>query len=59
VRPADDRNLRLCSAPRQSVITIVGKTWDLHVREDLRIPLEQNLEVHPRLDAYLQERATR
>ena len=27
------------------VVTIVGKTWDLHVREDLRIPLEENLEV--------------
>ena len=27
------------------VVTIVGKTWDLHVRDDLRIPLEENLEV--------------
>ena len=31
------------------VVTIVGKTWDLHVRDDLRIPLEENLEVIARL----------
>ena len=27
------------------VATVVGKTWDLHVREALRIPLEENLEI--------------
>jgi 2-isopropylmalate synthase len=26
-------------------VTIVGKTWDLHVRDDLRISLEENLDV--------------
>lgn len=27
------------------VVTIFGKTWDLHVREALEIPLERNLEI--------------
>ncbi len=31
------------------MVTIVGKTWDLHVREDLRIPLDENLDGDPRL----------
>ena len=36
------------------VVTIVGKTWDLHVRDDLRIPLEENLDVIRDSVAYLQ-----
>src|SRR5213594_3958460 len=45
VRAADDHNLALCLRAETPVVTIVGKTWDLHVRDDLRIPLEENLEV--------------
>jgi 2-isopropylmalate synthase len=45
VKAADDRNLALCLRAGTPVVTIVGKTWDLHVRDDLRIPLEENLEV--------------
>jgi 2-isopropylmalate synthase len=45
VRAADDRNLGLCLGAETPVITIVGKTWDLHVRDDLRISLKANLEV--------------
>src|SRR5207247_8172405 len=45
VKAADDRNLLLCLRAETPVITIVGKTWDLHVREHLRIPLEENPEV--------------
>ena len=55
VRPSEDRNLRLCLRAETSVVTIVGKTWDLHVREDLRIPLEQNLEVLHDTMAYLKK----
>jgi 2-isopropylmalate synthase len=55
VRPSEDRNLRLCLRAETSVVTIVGKTWDLHVREDLRIPLEQNLEVLHDSMAYLKK----
>jgi len=55
VRPSEDRNLRLCLRAETAVVTIVGKTWDLHVREDLRIPLEQNLEVLHDSMAYLRK----
>src|SRR5581483_4509734 len=39
------------------VVTIVGKTRDLHVREDLRIPLAENLEVIRDSIAYLKRHA--
>src|SRR5262249_61856099 len=45
VKAAADRNLTLLLDAGTPVVTIVGKTWDLHVRDDLRIPLEENLEV--------------
>jgi len=45
VSASDDHNLELCLRADTPVVTIVGKTWDLHVREDLRISLEENLEI--------------
>ncbi|MEA2626362.1 MAG: 2-isopropylmalate synthase [Candidatus Binatota bacterium] len=42
---ANDLNLRKLVESETPVITIFGKTWDLHVTEDLAITLEQNLEV--------------
>jgi 2-isopropylmalate synthase len=45
VRASDDRNLRMLVQAETPVVTIFGKTWDLHVRDDLRIPLEANLDV--------------
>jgi 2-isopropylmalate synthase len=45
VKAGDDRNLALLVRADTPVVTIVGKTWDLHVRDDLRIPLPENLEV--------------
>ena len=56
VKAADDRNLGLCLRAETPVVTIVGKTWDLHVREDLRIPLAENLEVIHDSVAYLRKR---
>jgi len=56
VKAADDRNLSLCLLAETPVVTIVGKTWDLHVREDLRIPLAENLEVIHDSVAYLRKR---
>jgi 2-isopropylmalate synthase len=57
VRASEDRNLQLCVRAESPVVTIVGKTWDLHVREDLRIPLAENLEVIHDSIAYLKRRA--
>jgi 2-isopropylmalate synthase len=38
------------------VVTIVGKTWDMHVREDLRIPLQENLDLVHDSVAFLSQR---
>jgi len=37
VTAADDLNIRLLLQAETPAVTIVGKTWDLHVRDDLRI----------------------
>src|ERR1700736_2313091 len=45
VKASQDRNLQLMLKADTPVAAVVGKTWDLHVREALRIPLEENLEI--------------
>ena len=45
VRASADRNLQLLLRAETPVATVVGKTWDMHVREALRIPLNENLEI--------------
>ncbi|MGH7819537.1 MAG: citramalate synthase [Candidatus Binatia bacterium] len=40
-----DLNLRKLLEAETPVITIFGKTWELHVTEDLRISREENLDV--------------
>jgi 2-isopropylmalate synthase len=45
VAAAEDLNLRKLIEAETPAITIFGKTWLLHVHEDLRISREQNLEV--------------
>jgi 2-isopropylmalate synthase len=56
VAVADDLNLRQLLKAETPVVTIVGKTWDLHVRDDLRISHEANLEVIGDSVAYLKQR---
>ena len=53
---ADDLNIRLLIQAATPVVTIVGKTWDLHVRDDLRISKEANVEVIGDSIAYLKQR---
>lgn len=44
--PAEaDNNLQKLLQAETPVVTIFGKTWDLHVRDDLRISNEENLQV--------------
>lgn len=57
VKASQDRNVQALLQAGTPVITIFGKTWDLHVREDLRIPLEENLELIHDTVAYLQRHA--
>jgi 2-isopropylmalate synthase len=42
-RPADDVGMRALIDAETGVVTIVGKTWDLHVREVLGVSLDENL----------------
>ena len=39
----DDQGMKALVAARTPVVTIVGKTWDLHVREVLGVSLDENL----------------
>ncbi|WP_067929139.1 citramalate synthase [Alicyclobacillus shizuokensis] len=40
-----DEGLKALLASEAPALTIVGKSWDLHVREALQVSLEQNLEM--------------
>ena len=54
--PEQDDNIQTLIQSEADVVTIFGKTWDFHVREALRIGLEENLElIHDSL-AYLKAR---
>jgi 2-isopropylmalate synthase len=43
VAPADDTCLRALLESEAPVVTIVGKTWDMHVKEVINTSLEENL----------------
>lgn len=45
IKAEDDQGMQALVGARTPVITIVGKTWDLHVDEVLRISREENLEM--------------
>ncbi len=55
--PGDDRNLQQLVRANTPVITIFGKSWDLHVRDDLRIPLVANLDIIHGTVRYLKQHA--
>ncbi|MGQ9631904.1 MAG: citramalate synthase [bacterium] len=44
-RPEDDPNLRALIEAETPAVAIFGKSWDLHVRDVLRVPLEANIEM--------------
>ena len=44
----DDANMRALLEAETPVVTIFGKSWDLHVTEVLRTTLEENLAHDPR-----------
>jgi len=51
-RVETDEGLAVLLAAETPVVTIVGKTWDLHVRKVLGVSLEQNLEMIRETIAY-------
>ena len=55
--PAKDSNIQTLVQAEPDAVTIFGKTWDFHVREALRISLEENLELIYDSLAYLKEKA--
>lgn len=55
-KPSQDINLKVLLAAQTPVVTLVGKTWDLHVRDDLRISQKANLEIIADSIAYMKKR---
>jgi 2-isopropylmalate synthase len=56
VKPSQDVNLKALLGADTSAVTLVGKTWDLHVRDDLRISQKANLELITDSIAYMKKR---
>jgi 2-isopropylmalate synthase len=52
-RPEEDANLRALLAAETPVVTLVGKSWDLHVIEVLETTLDENLAMIGESVAYL------
>jgi 2-isopropylmalate synthase len=55
-KPSQDINLKVLLAAETPVATLVGKTWDLHVRDDLRISQKANLELIADSVAFMKKR---
>jgi 2-isopropylmalate synthase len=55
-KPAQDINLKVLLGADTPVVTLVGKTWDLHVRDDLRISQHANLDLIADSIAYMKKR---
>ncbi|MBM2837970.1 MAG: transferase [Deltaproteobacteria bacterium] len=45
VKPSEDHNLKALVSSGVGVACIFGKSWDLHVKEALKIPLRENLDL--------------
>lgn len=55
-RPEDDVNIQMLLNAETPVVTLVGKSWDLHVNEVLETSLNKNLEMIGESVAYFNER---
>ena len=55
VPPEKDKQLLALLRARTSVVTIFGKSWDLHTREALHISLEENLDLIQSSVAFLKK----
>jgi 2-isopropylmalate synthase len=56
VKAAHDTNVAMLLRAETPVVTIFGKAWDLHVRDDLRISKAANLEVIHDTISFLKKR---
>lgn len=55
-KPSQDLNLKMLLDADTPVVTLVGKTWDLHVRDALRISKKANLEIIADSIAFMKKR---
>ncbi|MBW2123003.1 MAG: citramalate synthase [Deltaproteobacteria bacterium] len=55
-RPEEDSNIQTLLQTNSPVITIFGKSWDIHPREVMRIDLEENLDMISRSVEFLKKR---
>ncbi len=55
----NDPSIKALLTAKTSVATIVGKTWDFHVKEALRISLQTNLDLIYNTIAYLKKRTSK
>jgi 2-isopropylmalate synthase len=55
-KPGQDLSLKMLLEADTPVVTLVGKTWDFHVKDDLRISQKANLEMITDSIAYMKER---
>jgi 2-isopropylmalate synthase len=53
--PVEDPNIQAMLAAETPVVTVVGKTWRLHVRDVLRTTQEENLRIIRESVAYLRD----
>ncbi|MEW6066732.1 MAG: citramalate synthase [Nitrospirota bacterium] len=53
----DDASIKALLDSKSRIITIFGKTWDFHVKEALKISLEENLDIIHNSVAYLKKNA--
>lgn len=56
-KPGQDETLKALLESQSSIITIFGKTWDFHVKEALKISLEENLDIIHNSIAFLKRHA--
>jgi len=56
MKVSDDPSIKALLSADTEVVTVVGKTWDFHVREALRVSLERNLELIHNTISYLKKR---
>ncbi|MBI5188768.1 MAG: citramalate synthase [Nitrospirae bacterium] len=54
-RVDEDTTIKALLDSKAKIITIVGKTWDFHVKEALRISLDENLDIIHNSVAYLKK----
>lgn len=54
-KPEDDEILKAVFEAGTEYVTIVGKSWDLHVRDALRVSLDTNLKMIERTIEYLKK----